>query len=58
VSFLDRLRNPESAVESLWMGYFCQLIGDGRAEQYYEFALQLDSGKEMRETIQGLKSAE
>jgi hypothetical protein len=56
ISFLDGMRNPKSASETLWLGYLCQMLGDPRASQYYDFARALDESPEMRSKIEELKS--
>ncbi|MHC4134930.1 MAG: serine/threonine protein kinase [Planctomycetota bacterium] len=55
IAFLETLRNPKSATETLWLGAYCKLLGDGAAEQYFNYALMLDSGPEMKAQIKALK---
>jgi len=55
IAFLETLRNPKSATETLWLGAYCKLLGDGAAEQYFDYALMLDSGPEMKAQIRALQ---
>ncbi|MHC4819587.1 MAG: serine/threonine protein kinase [Planctomycetota bacterium] len=55
IAFLETLRNPKSATETLWLGAYCKLVGDGAADQYFDYALMLDSGPEMKAQIKALK---
>jgi len=55
IAFLETLRNPKSATETLWLGAYCKLLGDGAAEQYFDYALMLDSSPEMKAQIKALK---
>jgi serine/threonine-protein kinase len=55
VNLFDALRNAKSAAETLWVAYLCQLLGDNRAGQYFEYALLLDSGESMRTQVQALR---
>jgi tRNA A-37 threonylcarbamoyl transferase component Bud32 len=43
-SFLEALRNPISGTETLWLGAYCLLIGEARADTYFDRALDLDPG--------------
>ena len=49
------MRGGKSAQESLSLGYFCLLVGDDRAEQYFEFALMADGSREMNAEVKALK---
>jgi len=55
VAFLEALRNPKSATETLWLGAYCKLLGEGAAEQYFSYALMLDSSPEMKAQIKALR---
>jgi hypothetical protein len=55
IAFLETLRNPKSATETLWLGAYCKLLGDGAAEQYFDYALMLDSSPEMKAQIKALQ---
>ncbi|MHC4971844.1 MAG: serine/threonine protein kinase [Planctomycetota bacterium] len=55
IAFLETLRNPKSATETLWLGAYCKLVGDAAAEQYFDYALMLDSGPDMKAQIKALK---
>ena len=55
VGFLDAMRSGKSAEETLWLGYFCLLVGDDRAEQYFEFALLGDDSRAMKDEVKALR---
>ncbi len=55
IAFLEALRNPKSATETLWLGAYCKLLGDGAADQYFDYALMLDSSPDMKTQIKALK---
>jgi serine/threonine protein kinase len=55
VAFLEALRNPRNATETLWLGAYCKLVGSGTAEQYFSYALMLDSSPEMKEQVAALR---
>jgi len=42
ISFLEGLRNPVSATETLWLGAYCVLVGEGPADRYFEYAVEMD----------------
>ena len=55
IGFLDAMRSGKSAHESLSLGYFCLLVGDDRAEQYFEFALLGDDSRAMKDEVKALR---
>ena len=55
IAFLETLRNPKSATETLWLGAYCKLMGDASANQYFDYALMLDSSPDMKTQIKALK---
>lgn len=55
VSFLEALRNPVSGTETLWLGAYCLLIGEGPADRYFDFALDLDPSPQMRAEVSALR---
>lgn len=55
IGFMDALRNPRSASETMWLGYYCQIHGDSRSEQYYDYALMLDDSPATRKSVRVLK---
>ena len=55
IAFLETLRNPKSATETLWLGAYCKLLGAGAAEQYFDYALMLDSSPDMKAQIKALR---
>ena len=56
ISFLEALRNQGSAEETVWLGYYCKLVGDERASQYFDFARMLDPTPEMARRIRELRA--
>jgi len=56
VEFLEALRNAGSATETLWLGAYCILVGEDRAERYFDYALQLDSSPQMRQQVTALRA--
>jgi serine/threonine protein kinase len=55
IAFIEAMRNPKSGRETMWLGYYCQLVGDPRAEQYYTYAEMNDNSPAMRKAIAALK---
>lgn len=55
IAFIEAMRNPKSARETMWLGYYCQLLGDPRAEQYYAYAVMNDDSPTTRKAIAALK---
>jgi len=55
VAFLEAVRNPRNATETMWLGYYCKLIGSDAAERYFNYALVIDSGPGMRKQVEALK---
>lgn len=44
VSLMEEMRNPTSGTETLWLGAYCLLIGEDRADTYLDRAMDLDPG--------------
>jgi len=42
VSLMEEARNPTSGTETLWLGAYCLLIGEDRADTYLDRAVDLD----------------
>jgi hypothetical protein len=57
IAFLEGLRNPVSGTETLWLGAYCVLVGEGPADRYFEYAMALDPSAQMRAQISALRSA-
>jgi len=56
ILFLDALRNPSSATETLWLAAYCKLLGqDGAMERYCDYALMLDQSPEFRAQVTALR---
>jgi len=55
IQFLEALRNPSSASETLWLGAYCLLLGDDAADQYFNYAMVLDGSPEMRSEVAALR---
>jgi len=43
ISLLDALRAPTSATDAFRLGYYCHVIGDDRADLYFDMAIRSDS---------------
>ncbi len=56
IEFLEALRNAGSATETLWLGAYCVLVGEDRADRYFDYALQLDSSPQMRQQVTALRA--
>ena len=56
IEFLEALRNAGSATETLWLGAYCVLLGEDRAERYFDYALQLDSSPQMRVQVTAVRT--
>jgi len=54
ISFLEAIRNPVSATETLWLGAYCLLVGEGPSERYFEYALDMDPS--LRSEVSALKA--
>lgn len=57
IAFLEGLRNSGSAQEALWFGAYCRLLGEGPADRYFDFALELDPSPEMRAQVSAARAA-
>ena len=55
ISLLDALRSPTSAMDAFRLGYYCHVIGDDRAELYFDMAVRSDSS--LRADVRRVKSA-
>ncbi|MHC4939412.1 MAG: serine/threonine-protein kinase [Planctomycetota bacterium] len=44
ISLLDAVRAPTSGMDALRLGYYCLLLGDDRAQDYFERAAKADPG--------------
>jgi serine/threonine protein kinase len=53
--FLDALRSPKSAKETLWLAYFCRLNGLEDAGTYFDLVTVLDDSPEMRKLAAELR---
>jgi hypothetical protein len=42
VSLMEEMRNPTSGTETMWLGAYCLLIGEDRADTYLDRAIDLD----------------
>jgi serine/threonine-protein kinase len=56
IAFLEAMRNPGSATETLWLGAYCLLVGEGAADRYFDMALMLDNGAEIRAQVTALRA--
>jgi serine/threonine protein kinase len=56
IAFLEALRNPGSATETLWLGAYCLLVGEDVADRYFDYAIGLDGSPEMRAQVSALKA--
>ncbi|MFI5402760.1 MAG: hypothetical protein ACHQ1G_07480, partial [Planctomycetota bacterium] len=56
ISFLEALRNPVSATETLWLGAYCVLVGEGPADRYFDYALDLDKTAAMRAQVSAARA--
>jgi hypothetical protein len=56
VALLEEVRNPRNAMETLWVAYYCRLLGSPVAEQYFDFVLAIDDSAEMRKLVTELQA--
>jgi hypothetical protein len=55
VGLLEAIRNPRNATETLWVGFYCRLVGADEAERYFEMALVIDSSPDIKALAAELK---
>lgn len=56
IAFLEALRSPVSATETLWLGAYCVLVAEGPSDRYFDYALDLDGSPQMRAQVSAARA--